>query len=230
MRTIGPVEPNTSGLPVRFGPRLFCVTAKDDRNPVALPVVGQPPGERADAARNRTRVLEAAARLFAERGSNAVAMDAVAEAAGVGKGTVYRRFGDRRGLLLALLDESERELQEAVLSGPPPLGPGARAEERLRAFLAALVEMLEARGEVIRASETSGPGARVRGGAYGAWHQHVTLLLAELRPDADVEALAHVLLAPLAADSWTGLRSEVGLGRKRLLRTLENVWLAAGRG
>jgi AcrR family transcriptional regulator len=227
---MSPVQPSTTGLTVRLEVRLLGVSADDHQDPVALPVVGQPPGERADAARNRARVLEAAARLFAERGPDAVAMDDVADAAGVGKGTVYRRFGDRHGLLLALLDESERELQEAVLSGPPPLGPGAGAEERLRAFLAALVEMLETRGEVIRASETSGPGARVRGGAYRAWHQHVTLLLAELRPDADLQAVAHLLLAPLAADSWMGLRSEAGLGRKRLLRTLEDTWLAAGRG
>jgi AcrR family transcriptional regulator len=52
-------------------------------------------------------------------------MDAVAAEAGVGKGTLFRRFGDRAGLAVALLDERERDLQAAVLSGPPPLGPGA---------------------------------------------------------------------------------------------------------
>ena len=41
-------------------------------------------------------------------------MDAVAEAAGVGKGTLYRRFGDRNGLAYAILDEREREFQEAT--------------------------------------------------------------------------------------------------------------------
>lgn len=192
---------------------------------MTLPVVEQPPSERADAARNRARVLEAAGQLFAAQGADAVAMDDVAVAAGVGKGTVYRRFGDRRGLLLALLDESERELQDAVLAGPPPLGPGAGPGERLRAFLEALADMLEARGEIIRASETSAPGARARGGAYGAWHQHVALLLAELRPDADAIALAHVVLAPFAADTWTGLRREAGLSRERLLRAAQGAWL-----
>ena len=58
----------------------------------------------------------------------------------------------------------------------------------------------------------------------------MALLLAELRPAADAHAVAHVLLAPLAADSWMGLRSEAGLGRKRLLRALENVWLDAACG
>src|SRR4051812_17623609 len=93
--------------------------------PAALPVLGAPVRERADAARNRIRVLEAAEKLFAERGVDAVTMDDVAGAAGVGKGTLYRRFGDKGGLAMALLDQRERELQERILTGPPPLGLGA---------------------------------------------------------------------------------------------------------
>src|SRR5690606_34415366 len=89
---------------------------------------------RADAARNRARLLEAAARLVAERGPEGITMEEVAAAACVGKGTVFRRFGDRTGLLSALLDLSEKEFQAAFLTGPPPLGPGAGPVERLRAF------------------------------------------------------------------------------------------------
>ncbi|WP_306457930.1 helix-turn-helix domain-containing protein [Streptomyces sp. SA15] len=68
--------------------------------------------ERSDAARNRSRLLGAAAQLIAEQGAENVTMREVAEAAGVGKGTLFRRFGDRNGLLLALLDEAEAEFQE----------------------------------------------------------------------------------------------------------------------
>lgn len=89
---------------------------------------------RADAARNRARLLDAAARLVAEHGAAGVTMEAVAAAANVGKGTVFRRFGDRTGLLTALLDHSERNFQAAFLGGPPPLGPGSEPAERLRAF------------------------------------------------------------------------------------------------
>ena len=53
---------------------------------------------------------------------------------GVGKGTLFRRFGDRAGLARALLDESERRLQDGFLHGPPPLGPGAPPRARLKAF------------------------------------------------------------------------------------------------
>ena len=89
-----------------------------------LPVSGRS-RERSDAARNRELILAAARRLFEEEGPAAVSMDRVAEEAGVGKGTLYRRFGDRSGLALALLDARERELQEELIRGPAPLGPGA---------------------------------------------------------------------------------------------------------
>src|SRR5207249_4161704 len=53
--------------------------------------VGAPPKERADAARNRARILDAAERLFREHGVAAVSMDQIAQAAKVGKGTLFRR-------------------------------------------------------------------------------------------------------------------------------------------
>src|SRR6476620_1660716 len=89
------------------------------------------PRERADAARNRERILVAAGELVAESGIEAVSMEDVARAACVGTGTLYRRFGDRAGLADALLDEQTREFQNELIAGPPPLGPGAGASERL---------------------------------------------------------------------------------------------------
>ena len=93
-----------------------------------------PAPERRDAARNREALLEAAQELIDRCGIEGVTMDAVAHAAGVGKGTVFRRFDSREGLMAALLDHSETEWQAAVMSGPPPLGPGAEAWDRLLAF------------------------------------------------------------------------------------------------
>jgi AcrR family transcriptional regulator len=141
-------------------------------------VLGQPVvRERADAARNRLRVLEAAERLFAERGVAGVTMDDVAAAAGVGKGTLYRRFTDKGGLAVALLDERERELQSAMLSGPPPLGPGAPPVERLEAFVAAYLLLVDRQLDLVLMSQTSAPGARLRTGAHALWRQHCALLL-----------------------------------------------------
>src|SRR5260370_20081 len=92
-----------------------------------LPLLDGDARERADAARNRERILCSAARLFSERGADCVSMDDVAEAAGVGKGTVFRRFGSLaadlfvylrhgRSLPLARLKASWRELVERTLS------------------------------------------------------------------------------------------------------------------
>lgn len=172
----------------------------------------RPPKERADAARNRVAVLEAAARLFAEHGVTAVSMDQIAAAAGVGKGTLFRRFGDKAGLAVALLDTRERVLQEAILYGPPPLGPGASSAERLTAFLDAYLDYLLEHLDLVRISETAAPGARYRIGAYRFWHRHVAILLDGL-PDPD--HAAHVLLAALAAEHIAALLPELGEPRIR---------------
>ena len=177
-----------------------------------------PPDERADAARNRAAVLAAAASLFRDHGPDAVSMDAVAAAAGVGKGTLFRRFGDKAGLAAALLDEQERVLQEGILFGPSPLGPGRTDEhpapgERLRAFVDAYLDYLLAHLAVVRMSETAAPGARYRIGAYRFWHRHASLILAA--GSADPAADAHTLLAALGADHVQAVLAEIGPIRLR---------------
>ncbi|MET8908979.1 TetR family transcriptional regulator [Micromonospora sp. NPDC004551] len=176
-----------------------------------------PPRERADAARNRAAVLDAAAALFREHGVEGVSMEAVAAAAGVGKGTLFRRFGDKAGLATALLDTQERTLQEAILFGPAPLGPGPAgasppARDRLHAFVEAYLDYLLGHLDLVRISETAAPGARYRIGAYRFWHRHVTLLLAG-RPDPAADA--HALLATLAAEHVRAVLDDIGADRLR---------------
>lgn len=171
-----------------------------------------PPKERADAARNRAAVLQGAARLFADHGVAAVSMDQVAAAAGVGKGTLFRRFGDKSGLAAALLDARERTLQEAILHGPPPLGPGAAAGDRLAAFADAYLDYLLEHLDLVRMSETASSGARYRIGVYRFWHRHAEILLAST---PDPEHAAHALLAPLAAEHVAAILPEVGENRLR---------------
>ena len=108
-----------------------------DPHSMVLPLLDQPPRERSDAARNREALLAAAARLVEHCGVDAVTMDNVAAEAGVGKGTVFRRFDSREGLMASLLNRSETEWQGLVIQGPPPLGPGRAADgpaARLRAL------------------------------------------------------------------------------------------------
>jgi AcrR family transcriptional regulator len=168
--------------------------------PVELPVLGPPP-ERSDAARNRRRILAAADRLFARDGVACTSMDAIALEAGVGKGTLFRRFGDRATLALALLESSERDLQDAFIRGPAPLGPGAPPGERLIAFGRALLEHISANAELLLAAQTAGaPGSRFGVGAYNAHRAHVTILIRDAAPELDAEYTAEALLSMLGAE------------------------------
>jgi AcrR family transcriptional regulator len=191
-----------------------------------LPQIEPESFERADAARNRERILCAARRLFDERGAGCVSMDEIAEAAGVGKGTLFRRFGSRASLAAAVLSERERAFQEVIIRGKPPLGPGAPAQERLIAFGEALLDTLEAHSELLLAAET-GP-ARFAHPAYRVHRLHLMLLLQEADPDCDSEMLAETLLAALGAELFIYLRVARGIPlarmkeawRKQVRRTL----------
>ena len=182
----------------------------------SLPVAGSQAPERADAARNRLKILEAAARLVARHGIEHVSMDMLAEEAGVGKGTIFRRFGDRAGLAHALLDEHERAFQESFIRGEPPIGPGAPPAERLRAFGHGMIDLLEAHGDLILAGQSGSPCARFRSPPFRVYRAHVTSLLAELDPRIDAEYHADSLLAVLAADQYRHLRQERGMPVERV--------------
>ena len=166
---------------------------------------------RADAARNRRAVLEAAQALVDRDGAERVRIDDVARRAGVGTGTVYRSFGSKRELLLGLVDDRERELQDELLRGAPPLGPGAPPAERLLAFFDALHTHVVAQRSVLAVADEAAPMTRYATGAYAAWRTHVALLVAELLPDADSAVLADLLLAPLSAGLQVHLVDERGV-------------------
>lgn len=147
---------------------------------------------------------------MAERGIARVTMDDVAEAAGVGKGTVYRAFGGRGGLAEALVDDAERALQEKVLRGAPPLGPGADPEERLRAFADSYLRFLEANLELLIETDHHVPGGRFATGAYAFWRTHITELARE-SGDSSPRLTAELVLSLLAADLHDHLRRDLGL-------------------
>jgi AcrR family transcriptional regulator len=144
-----------------------------------------------------------------------VSIEQVALAAGVGKGTVFHRFGSRMGLMTALMAERA----EALTSGPPPLGPGAPDRERLFAFLDAVIEVVGRNKSLLAElafSGTTEPAATGRDAAAGEgtakdghrddhpvyrfWHGHISMLIAAQRPDVDAEMIAHVLLGSLHSE------------------------------
>lgn len=133
---------------------------------------------RADVVRNRSQLRSAALELLAEVGADKVTMDGLAARAGLGKGTVFRHFGTRAGIFRALLDDAERELQTAVLSGKPPLGPGAPARDRLIAYGHARIRFLFDNHTIARATLDGGQAVPVGTSPFS--HVHVRMLVGQL--------------------------------------------------
>jgi AcrR family transcriptional regulator len=166
---------------------------------VDRPIVpwGAPHAERADAVRNRRHLLATARQMLAEQGPGQLTMDALAERAGLGKGTVFRRFGTRAGIFAALLDDDERAFQQQVLAGPPPLGPGAAPLDRLIAYGRARTGFLIAHRDIARA--TLDGHQPVPGRSQSPLSQlHIRVLLGQMNlGDADLDMLAVQLTAAL---------------------------------
>lgn len=159
----------------------------------------EPKRERSDAARNRRAILGAADALLAEFGADNVSIEQIAAAAGVGKGTIFHRFGNRAGLMRALLLERAHTLRDDVVGGAPPLGPGAPAGERLLAYFDAMFRLVVDNVELMIAYDnaTTDPHAEA---IHAFWYGHIAGLLAEVRPDVDAEVLARILLSTLNGD------------------------------
>lgn len=150
-----------------------------------------------------------------ELGADAVTMDEVATRAGVGKGTIFRRFGNRAGLMRALLDHTEKDMQNAFLSGPPPLGPGAPPVERLVAYGRARLGLISVQGELLRSAENSAE-SRFAAPAFAVGFTHVSTLLRQIPVDGDVPLLAYALLAPLEATLVLHQQRDLGMSTERL--------------
>jgi AcrR family transcriptional regulator len=180
--------------------------------------VGEPHAERADAVRNRRHLLATARDMLADEGADTLTMDALAQRAGLGKGTVFRRFGTRAGIFHALLDDDERAFQEQVLSGPPPLGPGAPPLDRLIAYGRARIGFLIEHREIARAA-LDGSQPIPAGSQTPLSQTHIRILLGQMPlGPADLDVLAVQLTAALdgplllylSASDLTGATPQTG--------------------
>jgi polyketide synthase 12 len=167
-------------------------------DPLTVPL-GAPHAERADAARNRQHLLATARCMLAEQGPGKLTMDALAERACLGKGTVFRRFGSRAGIFAALLDDDDRAFQQEVLSGPPPLGPGAPPLDRLIAYGRARTSFLIEHRDIARAA-LDGHKSPATGAESPMSRMHIRMLLGQMElAGADLDTLAVQLTAALDA-------------------------------
>lgn len=144
-------------------------------------------------------------------------MEDIARAAGVGRATIYRRFPTPAAVALELLDEHERRLQEAIMRGEPPLGPGAAPADRLAAFFEAMIGLLDDHLHLALGAETG--AARFATGAYQFWRAHVRHLLREGRI-GEPDAMVDILLAPLAPELYRFQRYVLGIGQEQIKAAL----------
>jgi AcrR family transcriptional regulator len=158
--------------------------------------------ERRDAAANRALILETADKLFAKQGAENVNMADIAQAAGVGKGTLYRRFANKGELSLALLDTQMVEFQNSMLARMQQMvAQGMSHMEQLDQFLDALVYFTDVHSPLLCVVQQEGLlqgfGNNTRVQLPHFW-QHMTIsgLLktaistGELPPDLDIDYLA----------------------------------------
>jgi AcrR family transcriptional regulator len=174
--------------------------------------------ERRDAARNRELLLCAAREIVEESGADALTMDRLAQRAGVGKGTVFRRFGSRAGLMMALLSGAEAEFQGRFMFGPPPVGPGAPPLDRLVAVGAARISWVLEFGELARAADASVYN-RFDVPPAVLWHRHLEMLLREAGVTADPWLLASFLGAALEPELLLHSVQVHGISPDRLAQT-----------
>ena len=192
--------------------------------------------ERADAAANRALILKTAERLFRERGVENVCMAEIAEAAGVGKGTLYRRFANKGELCLSLMDSQMAEFQEGMLAHFQSLSEqGAPFLEQLAQFLESLVDFTEVHSplllEVARADMIQ-ESARLNLPHFWQYMTVRALLRSaarngELMPDLDLDYLGEALLAPLQVDYFRFQRyardystGRIGAGLRSMVQLL----------
>lgn len=150
-------------------------------------------------------------------------MDEIAAAAGVGKGTLFRRFGSRAGLMMVLLDEDERAIQQAFLFGPAPLGPEAPPLQRLLAFGRERLRFVQTHRDLL-VDANRDPESRYSA-PFAVMHTHIRVLLDAAGSTGDLDAQADALLGLLDADYVTRQLVERGY----TLDSLGDAWDSVAR-
>ncbi|MFI9756715.1 TetR/AcrR family transcriptional regulator [Streptomyces sp. NPDC051963] len=172
---------------------------------------------RVDAARNREAVLTAADALFAECDSpDAVTMADIAAAAGVGKATLFRGYGDRTGLIQALYAARLEPVHQAVTDGPPPLGPDTPPAERVPALLDALLRFKLDHRHLSLALEATGSDSPYQAAHYEWWHATIRDVLDRIPGFTGSDFAAHALLAAVRADLVAHLADRRHMTREEL--------------
>lgn len=166
----------------------------DDPNDAPLILPGDSRPTRADAVKNREKLLATAAQLFERDGVDSVSMTQIAQAAGVGKGTLYRHFADKNAVCQALLDAEQRALQERTLRLS---SSGQDACATLRWFVEAVARFVDRNDDLLYAGAEAGSVSLIAYPAHLWWRQTIRGLLLRIGIPGDVDYLADMLYVML---------------------------------
>lgn len=175
---------------------------------------------RADAVKNRELLLKTARQLFAEQGVEHVSMSAIADAAGVGKGTLYRHFTDKADLCHALLDHEQRELQERTLIR---LSEGGDPVEALCWFLVEVAQFVEDNGSLLCEGMGQMEAMGLGHPAHLWWRQTIRALLVQTGRPVDVDYVADMLYVMLDVHVAYFQRKVMGYGSTQIINGLLNI-------
>lgn len=161
---------------------------------------------RADALRNHALLLETARQLFSEQGVETVTMSQIAQVAGVGKGTLYRHFENKMALCFALLDQDQRDLQDATLRY---LRQNIAPYHQLCWFLEESARFVIRNESLLRGFDIPPETISLQHPAHFWWRQTIRMLLLKLIPQDDIDYLSDTLYAMLHVDV---IRFQRGMG------------------
>ena len=212
-------------------------TNNDLLSPISLGTIQEEPQvtrqERADAVANRALILETADTLFAQHSVAAINMADIAKAAGVGKGTLYRRFANKGELCLALMDNQTREFQNNMLARMREMSQqGVGPLQQLDQFLDALVYYVEDHAPLLCEVQRSGlleEGELNQERPYFWQFMTISGLLrlaqaqGQCRADIDADYVADALLAPLNANIFRFQRQGRGFSLERISTGLRSL-------
>jgi AcrR family transcriptional regulator len=198
--------------------------------------------ERRDAAEHRQRILEVAQHLFAEQGVDAVSMHQIAIAAGIGQGTLYRRYAHKGELCMDLMREHHERFMEdiAALFATNEKAP---ALERLDGVLVKMVALLEEQGAllgpvagtIIRDAQCDeSDSSRRFSFHHSPWYLWLHELLAGLLTEAverreldflDVPYTTDAIMVALNPPFYRFQRQERGFSQERILQGLRRIYI-----
>jgi AcrR family transcriptional regulator len=179
---------------------------------------------RSDAIKNHALLLETAQRLIAEQGLENVSMSDIAEAAGVGKGTLYRHFRNKSDLAYELLDQEQRDLQTRALRRFQNQGDPL---EDLRWFLEQIIAFVERNSPLLCVAAQEGVAA-LSAPPHLWWRQSIRglLLRAKTRPAVDVDTIADVLYVMCDVQTVRFQRQTLGYSTTHILDGLNQLLTA----